>query len=467
MFFSNTPVVALFIPIIQRWSSRNGQVLSHLLMPLCFVVSLGGSCTMLGSSSNLLILGLAKQDDPTLSSNIFSVGAVGAPVLLVGVLYMLLFSSLLLPKKKATLDNFNRNLKRYTLTARLSSKSSLVGKSIGTSGMSKLTGLSLFEIERDTQIISAPTDEVVLAANDVLYFSGQVGNFGELFVFDGVEILDEHHVSKLFSGKKGHTILVEAVVGASSPFVGQTVKESQFRDNFGAVVIGVHRSGSKINSKLGEVLIQPADVLLLRTKEAFLAKYKDDPSFALVAPVDDIERVVKDKWKLVVAVILLLGIVATSAAQVVDLLAAALVAVFVMLAFKIVTLEQAMSSANPKIYLILASSFSMGNALSYTGVATQISNTVISIFSRLGAIGTLFGFFFATSVLTTFIPNAAVVGVMYPIGNNSANFKKMFPFTQKNCACFRNHFSKRFWNRHLCKWVEYKCGDLRSYGGGE
>jgi len=415
-FLNNTPVVAMMIPIVQTWGRALGLKPSKLLMPLSFSSILGGTLTLIGTSTNLVVEGLAKEADPTLNLSLFEIAMVGAPQLVAGLIYIYLFSRCLLPVRESTQEKYKRNPRNYVVACRVKPRSVMVGSTIADAGLRHLPGLYLVEIEReDGEVIAAPSGTHILHANDVLFFAGVVESIRDVLRMEGLVPDTEQH-AKLYGSHSRSRILVEVVVAMHSPVVGKTVKEARFRSRYNAAILAVHRFGHRIRQKIGEIVLQGGDVLLLATIPSFVQQHRSDHHFALVSIVEDSTSQSRSLPKLLFAVAVTLAMVIVNAGGWMSLAAASGLTAYAMVVSKIIKVSTARRVIKPSVVGTIAAAFGLAAALEVTGVAETIGRNLVDIFEPLGELGVLFALYIVTAALSAVISNAAAVALMFPIG---------------------------------------------------
>ena len=408
-FINNTPLMAIMMPIIQDWARRLRMSPSKLLMPLSWATILGGTCTLIGTSTNLVVSGLAREHLPELELRLFDIAWLGIPVLLIGLAYVPVFSRWLLPDRGAGLDT-RENPREYTVTMRIEPHSPIVGETIEEAGLRHLPGLFLVEIERDGEIMPAVGPDVKLRANDQLLFAGVVESVVDLRKIRGL-VPATDQLEKL-TGPRPIRRLVEAVIASSSSLAGKTVREARFRTIYGAAIIAVHRNGERIAAKVGDIELRTGDVLLLETPPAFLRAHGNDRDFALVGEVAGSAPPRHDKaW---IAASLVLAMVVANAMGWISLLNAALLAAGAMIATGCLSGAEAVRSVEVRVLVAIAAAFATGAALQETGVARFFGETLVSLAQPLGSLGVLTGVYVSAAVLTELITNNAAAAIMFP-----------------------------------------------------
>ncbi|MEM6958482.1 MAG: SLC13 family permease [Myxococcota bacterium] len=411
-FVNNTPVVALFVPLLKRWAKQIGQPVSYVLMPLSYAAILGGMCTLIGTSTNLLVAGLYEaQTDRTLGMFVTTPAAL--PVLFAGIAYMVLASPRLLAARRG-IDDVLSNAKEYAIAFRVEPTSPLVGETIEES-LRSLPKLFLFELEREGQVYPAVRPNERLRAGDVLVFAGIVIDAAvDLRRLGLVPAADQ--LAKL-AGRSERT-WVEAVVASAAPIVGRSIREARFRTAYNAAVIAVHRQGERVSSKVGDIVLAAGDVLLIEASPSFVQRYRSDPNFVLVSRVAGSEPPKREKAG--VAVLLIVAMVALAATGAVHLLIAALLCAAGMLLFRCIDGGAARRALDLRVIVTIGAAIGVGSAVESSGAARLIADALTSVTAPYGPLALMAGLFAVTAALSAFVYTATAAAVMFPIAAQAA-----------------------------------------------
>lgn len=413
-FLNNTPLVAAFIPAISDWSKKNGISPSKLMIPLSYAAILGGTITIIGTSTNLVVNGLLTSETGK-SFGFFEIAWVGIPCAAAGFLYVVAFGKWLLPGRKSAIEAFS-NPKEYTIEMIVEPGSSLINSTIEAAGLRHLPGLFLIEIDRKGKIIAAPAPEEILIENDRLIFTGVTESVVDLQKIKGLTPATDQ-IFKLDTPRQNRC-LIEVVVSGRNPLVGKTIKEGEFRSVYNAVVIGVARDGERLKEKIGDIEIKIADTLLLETHDSFITRYKNTRDFLLIRQIED--SAPRDHKKGWIAWLILLSMILLASFEVLNILTAALLAVGAMLITKCVNANTARRSIELQVLIVIGASFGIGKALETTGAAQAAAESLLSIIGD-NPIFVLAGVYFLTMVMTEMITNNAAAIIMFPIAFATAN----------------------------------------------
>jgi di/tricarboxylate transporter len=413
---NNTPVVAMFIPIAQEWSARYGLPISRLLLPMNNVVILAGLCTLIGTSTNLAVYGLLIQTIPEAHLGLFDLVWIGVPLTLMGFVYALAFSRVLLPDRQGPMEQLE-NAREYAFQVRIHGNGPLVGKTIAEVGLRNLKSAYVLEIERDLRLMTSVGPDEVLRSEDRLTCVGVVDAIKDLRRMPGLSIAEEQGYTLNLKHTKRQ--LVEIVLSPTSPLINQTVRKSNFRDLYGAAIISISREGSRIAGKVGDIVLRPGDTLLVETGPHFVDKHKYSRDFLLVSALQDSTPPDFRRAPLALAILVLMIVFATL--EWVPLFEASFIAAGLMVATGCLTMQTATRSIEYHIVAGIAASFALGVALTESGSASLIGDALVSF-----AVGNpwlvLVALYVCTALVTELITNNAAGVLMFPIAISVAQF---------------------------------------------
>ena len=413
-FLNNTPVVATLLPAVDEWAKQNRLSVSKLLIPLSYAAILGGMCTLIGTSTNLVINGLLVEAGER-SLGMFDITRVGLPCALIGITYTLIFSHWLLPERRSAL-RLTDDPREYTVEMLVESASSLVGQTIEQAGLRHLEGLYLMEIDRDGQVLAAVSPQERLRANDRLIFVGVVESVVDLQKIPGLTPATDQ-IFKLDT-PRSERCLIEAVVSNTCPLVRYTVREGHFRSIYNAVVIAVARNGERIRRKVGDIVLRAGDTLLLETHPSFGEQQRNSRDFFLVSQVEDSNPPRHNRT--LVALMLLMGMVVIVVMQPELMLHAALLAAGFMLLAGCCSAAAARRSVNLQVLLVIAASIGIGHAMQKSGMAGVIAQTLIAMAGQEPLL-VLIVVYIVTIVFTETLTNVAAAVLVFPIAMATAD----------------------------------------------
>ena len=412
-FMNNTPVVALMVPAIRDWAKKHRFSVSKLLMPMNAAVVLGGLCTLIGTSTNIVVSGLVKGKTGA-PLGMFEITPLGVPLLLAGMVY-LVFASRTLLKDRRPAMSVGDDPREYTLEMVVEEGSPLAGRTIEEAGLRGLEGLFLMEIDRGGHFLApvAPTER--LEDGDRLVFVGVVESVVELQKLRGLRPATD----QLFTldGPRSERTLIEVVVSNSCPLVGRSIRDARFRSSYDAVVIAVGRNGERLRMKTGDIVLQPGDTLLLEAAPGFVDRQRSNRDFYLVSEVSDSRPPRHDRAAL--ALIVLVTMVAAATLELVPMVAAALVAAAVVVATRCLTSDEARDAIEWESLLLIAASFGLARAMEKTGLAEMVAGATIDVAGR-HPYALLAAVYLVTMVFTELMSNNAAAVLTFPIAWKTA-----------------------------------------------
>ena len=406
---NNTPLVAILIPDVLAWCRRNSRNGSRYLLPLSYASILGGTLTLLGTSTNLVVSGLLEETGAE-PLGIFEFAKIGLPVALVGMFVLFAVSIPLIPNRKAAADQDDDEARAFLVEMRVSGDKSMHGQTVSSAGLRSLDGVYLAQLRRAHQSIVPVGPEEILAEGDILTFAGQVDNVLDLERMPGLNSVIESQVDSIDAVDRG---LFEVVIGRMSAVAGMTLRESDFRARYGAAVLAIHRSGQRLDEKLGDVRLRHGDTLILVAGDSFRRRYGQSREFLVVAELDAPAPVASANAPVVAGIIV--GFVALAATGVLSTLEAALVAAGAMVGSRVMTFGDAKRSVDLDVILLIAAAFGLGAAVETSGLAASIADSFTGAFASFGTFGLVLGLVLATSVLTEIVTNNAAAVVVFPI----------------------------------------------------
>lgn len=406
-FLNNTPVVATMIPAVNAWSRKTGIAPSRLLIPLSYGAIVGGTLTMIGTSTNLVVAGQYQALTGQSGFGVFSITLIGIPVVIVSVIFMLLVLPRVLPDRSARKPF--ANMREFTVEVAVDPYGPLVGLSVEKAGLRDLERLYLVEISRGDSVVTAAPSEETLLAGDRLVFAGETEAVTDLLRIHG--LTPSVGENTLLQQDRAERRLVEVVVSQSCAAIGETVSSSRFHDRYGAVVMALARNGERIAGNLRNIIIMPGDTMLLEARPAFVTRQQYNKDFLVV---NDLDKEAPRHEKAGLAWMILLVLVGAAGLGLVSMLNAALMAVGLMLASGCMTVSQAEKSLDMPILITIGASFALGAALQKTGVAAVIAESLVALSGGRPWL-LLVLIYSAVSLLTETITNNAAAVIMVPL----------------------------------------------------
>jgi len=416
MVLNNTPKVALLVPVLIAWCRKRRISPSRLLMPLSFLSILGGTCSLIGTSTNLVVQGLLIKNHLR-PMGFFELGSVGLPCALLGAVYLLTVGRKLLPNRKELIEQLEETRREYLVEMLVQPGCRLVGKRIGAGGLRQLPGLFLIEIDRDGAVIGPVGPDEVIQANDRLVFTGVVNTIVDLEKIPGlVPAADAQY--EVSPDKQWGRQLCETVISPSSPLVDQAVRDADFRSLYDAAIVAVHRNGARLTNKVGDIRLHAGDTLLLQVGPNFSRAFRNNPDFYLVSDVEDSRPVRFNRaWP---AALIFLAMITAFITGAVDIMLAAFLAAGAMVAARCLSPTEARKSLDLPVVIAIAASFGVGKALEQSGVAKLFAGLLVEATRSWGPTATLTAIYLGTMILNELISNNAAAALSFPFCLESA-----------------------------------------------
>ncbi len=408
-FLNNTPVVAMFIPVVSDWSRKLRISPSKLMIPLSYAAIFGGVCTLIGTSTNLVVNGLLISATDLPGLKLFDIAVVGLPCAIAGMIYLFVTNRWLLPNRKPVISESD-DVRKYTVEMMVSVDSPLTGKSIEKAGLRHLPGLYLVEIVRNQVIIPAVSPKEILQGGDLLVFIGMIDSIVDLNRLRGLQPATDE-VFKL-NTPRSERCLIEAVVSNTCPMVGKTIREGKFRTQYNAVVLAVARNGERLPGKIGSIRLKPGDTLLLEANSNFLSQQRISNDFYLVNGIPNSEPLRHEKAPLAIAILGIMVFLASMGWM--SMLKAAVLGSVVMLLTGCCSSIRALRNIEWSVLLVIGAALSIGKALESTGAAGAIASSLIQFSGDNPwlALAIIYG---VTNLLTEAITNNAAAALVFPI----------------------------------------------------
>ncbi|MGP1274650.1 MAG: SLC13 family permease [Caulobacterales bacterium] len=406
-FMNNIPVVMILIPVITGIARDLNMAPSKLLLPLSYCAIMGGTCTLIGTSTNLVVDGAARQAglEPF---GIFEISIVGVCVAGAGLVYLALVAPRILPDRKdfSLLDGAGES--RFITDARIPEGSSLIGRRPEDVPFLKLRDLRLLDVVRNSQTLRHEVEDIELQAGDRLVLESPMSEVlslhrdGEVRV--GSDDLDDVSESK--------AVLVEAVVGPGSRLTGAPLKSYRLRRRFGVYVVAVHRHGGEINDHIGRIRLNPGDSVLLEGAPEDIERLSRELGLVdLARPEDQAFR----RERAPIAIATLVGVVALAALNIMPIVGLAVIGVAIVLFSGCLDPEEAFDSIDWRILALIVAMLAIGASLQNTGAVQLVADAASPLLAMSSPLVLLVLVYITTSALTETVTNNAVAIVMTPV----------------------------------------------------
>jgi di/tricarboxylate transporter len=411
-FINNTAAVAVLLPVMLTIARDTGVSPARLLMPLSFASMFGGVCTLVGTSTNILVSSIAERHGLP-AFGMFEFTRLGLIFFAAGSVYMLLIGIRLIPRKIAETDGsplFGSG--DYLIEIVLEPKARSVGKALVSSPLLKNVQIRGAEVFRDGALVKEPPEQLILQAGDHLKVRCDLEGFRKLRERRGVTLRQENEPA---SGEE--LMLIEAVVATGSSLDGRSLKQARFRSRYGLTALAVRHRGLVMREDLEDMVLRSGDVLLFEVEQHHLDQLREDKTFVLISQV---EMPVFRKRRMLAAIMIVSGVVAAAATGVVPIISGAIIGCCLMILSGCLTLDEAYAAISWQVIFLLAGVLTLGNALESSGAARLLAGYLVETVGALGPFALVSAFYLVTSLLTEMMSNNATAALLAPIAITAA-----------------------------------------------
>jgi di/tricarboxylate transporter len=424
-FINNTPVVAVFIPVVIQIAHRADLSPSKMLIPLSFASIFGGMCTLIGTSTNILVSGIAEKEGEA-AIDLFAMSKMGIILLVIGILYMLFIGRKLLPNRANQNLKQKFNLRSYVTEIELLENSTSVNEAIMNSELVKDLELDVMEVRRNTNQYVQPAGDFVLKSGDILKVRCNVDKIkalkdrSKILVSTPIKIGDDD-----LKGTK--STLIEMVISAESELHNKTLRELDFRRRFRAIPLAIQHRESISNEGIYDVKLRSGDVILAEVKNHYIKELKRLESEQKAPFVLLSEDVITDfdKPKFIKVLALTLLMIGLAAFNILDIMVGVISCVVALVLLKILDMKEMYRAVNWKIIFLLAGTLSLGTAMVNTGLDLYIADFITQKLGSWGPVAVISGLYLTTSLLTEIMSNNASAALMAPIAIATAHGLEM------------------------------------------
>lgn len=416
-FINNTAAVAIFIPVIMGIASRVGVSPSRMLMPLSFAGMIGGTATLIGTSTNILVSSIAVERGMSAIS-MFELTPMGLIFIASGFLFMFTIGIKMIPERRKQEELTKQyEMQQYLTDIKVNPGSELVGTYLNEDELTGQLDLDVIRVFKETEDSSATRNQVKIEAGDILRIRGNAGEIKKLMKREDVSLVP----SKEWMDKDlehGQDAIVEAVIAPESSLVKTKLGDFPFYENIGAIPLAIRRHGEVKHDDLSEIVLSGGDSILLSMSSDRTADLQDEPSFVLVSQIDTIlYREDKTLWALGI----LVGVVVTAALGITSIVVSAVIGVILMILIGCIRTEEAYEAINWKVIMLLAGVLPLGTAMDKTGAAELLADGMVQSLAGFGPTILLSGFFLLTLLITAVMSNNASAALLAPIAIEAAS----------------------------------------------
>jgi di/tricarboxylate transporter len=415
-FINNTPVVAVMIPVTTQIAKNSGRAASKLLIPVSYASIFGGTCTLIGTSTNILVNGIAVQNglEPF---GMFDFAPMGLCFVIVGSLFMIFIGQRLLPSRQENNpDALEDSLIDYLAEVEILPNSVLANMSILSSALVKELEMEILELSRENTRLNLPQGDTIMQVGDFLKVSCNLGKLKQMKDQLGVKLMpfiddDEHETFG------DNSSFVELVIPTNSELEGKTLREFDFRRRFRAAPLAIRQREEILHDKLHELKLRAGDVVLAEMKTYYLDQWKtstrDQNLPFLILSQEGIQNFNRKQFWTVIAIII--GVISTAALNILPIVISTLIGVCLLVLTKTMSMKDVYQSIQWPIVFLLAGALSLGAAMNNSGLALDIANIITSTFQSWAPIMILSGIYLMTSLLTEMMSNNATAALVAPI----------------------------------------------------
>jgi di/tricarboxylate transporter len=423
-FLNNTPVVVIFAPVIKNWSEKLQLPASKFLIPLSYATILGGMCTLIGTSTNLVVHGL-MLDNGMKGLSMFELAKVGIPVAVLGTVFIALFGGLLLPGKRAKFMTKNQ-FKEYFYDVFVVEKSKIIGKKVVRGFLTELRSVKIEKLMRNGEELDVEDGSTTIEENDKLLLRGTSETIYELMNNPFVRLKGIDNLDPVLKNKKLKQ--VEAVLAPRFPGIGKTIGEFDFYQHYQAAIIAINRNGERITDNIENVEMREGDTLILLATDYFIKAWSESKVFYLTSYLGDVNNGTSSRKRWIAGIIVLFMVAGATLGDFLppigpnklDMFWFASLAAILMVWFSIVPHQRYTKVISWDLLITIAASLGISKAMQNSGAADFIANTAIGFSKEHGPIFVLATIYIITNIFTELITNNAAAALVFPIAYSAA-----------------------------------------------
>ncbi|MDA8414625.1 MAG: SLC13 family permease [Desulfobacteraceae bacterium] len=413
-FINDTAVVAILLPVVLGLAQELNVSPGKLLMPLSFSALFGGTCTLIGTSTNILVSSLAeKQGQPAFG--MFEFTPFGIVIALAGTLYMLIIGVRLLPAPEGEEDlRKTFGIGDYLIEIVLESEAASVGTVLADSPLLRDLSIRRVDVYRDGKRIEESPERLVLREGDHLKVRCDLDNFRRLQERRGITLRHEKEEEE----KGEEEVLVEAVIAPNSTLDGRSLRQARFRSRYGLTALAVRHRGLVMREHLQEMLLRAGDVLLFQMERHHMDQLREDRTFVIVS---EVEYPTFRKRRMISAIAIIAFVVGSASLGLLPILVSAIIGCFLMVLSRCLTLDEAYGAVQWKVIFLLGGVLALSKAMEKSGAALLLADTLVDTIGNWGPRASLSAFYFMTFVMTELMSNNATAALLTPIAIATAH----------------------------------------------
>ena len=413
---NNTAIVAIFMPVTIRMAEKYHISPSKVLMPLSYAAILGGTLTLIGTSTNLLVNSIFVKSGPYTPLGMFEFSRYGIFLLVVGLTYVVLIAYRILPSRTVTSSlTKSYHMGGYLTELKIGDDSPLLGGTTLDRQISQNYDVTILGIQRNKKLLSTNLRETPLEKGDILLVRGSVENFFRMKEVEQVYMLTDEKLNQEELTKE-ENLLVECLLTNQSELVGQSLKEANFRRRFGSFVLAIRREGDILRKKIAHVILRSFDTLLVYGSREKIREMRDSGGFIVLTELERSLRKHRFWW---LSIIVIIGAVLLAALSLVPILKGVIIGLAILLVARVITPLEAYNAINWQIIVLIGCLIPLGIAIQSSGTAILIGNTMVNLLQFVPeyqqAIFLLAMIYLVAMILTEVSSNAATAIIMTPI----------------------------------------------------
>ena len=413
---NNTAIVAIFMPVSIRLAQKYKMSPSKMLIPLSYSAILGGTLTLVGTSTNLLVNSIYIQTPGVEPMGMFEFMRYGAILMIVGLLYILFIAPMVLPSRTSTSSlTKSYRLGGYLTEMKISPESPLNGRTCLDRGINKNYDVMVLDILRDGKMITSMIRLTKLREGDILFVRGTLENFLRMKEVEKVTLLTDEKLTQEELEQEDN-VVVECLITDKSDIVGKSLMAGNFRRRFGSFILAIRREGTIFREKIAHVILQAYDTLLVYGPENKVKELSKTGEFIVLGEVDAELRKQRFWWMTIVVII---GTITLAALGIMPIVKSAMLGVVILLTLKILTPQESYQSINWQVIILISALIPVGIVIQKTGTAEWIAGFITSatrsVSTEIQPQVLLALIYFITIFLTEISSNAATAIIMTPI----------------------------------------------------
>ncbi|WP_136799335.1 SLC13 family permease [Desulfosediminicola ganghwensis] len=416
-FINNTPVVILFIPVVMAMCCEFGLSPSKFLIPVSYASILAGTCTLIGTSTNIIISDLSNEYGYG-ALTMFELSIIGAPIAIIGILFLIIAAPRVLPELANPICNIEDGSHRqYLAELKIRPDSKLVGKPANTLFRDKHPNLEVLEVINKSHIYYPGRDTITITGDDILLVKSSLNDLVAILHNEEVE-LPSSETGLLLGAQKDAPIVVELIISAHSPLRGRRLANTDLAKDPDVHIIAVKRSNLHLTERqIHDIRLQTGDIILIWCSESKLDTIRSDQECIVI---EDVYEEIVHKRKAIWSIVNFIGMVVTATLGFADIMTCALTAAFLMIITGCLQMRDAYRALQADVLMLIAGTIALGAAMAKTGTSQLYAEAFLSLFSDMSPTLVLGGMILLTSISTQILSNNATAVLLLPIAISTA-----------------------------------------------